>query len=279
MFWVVQNNLWNEMNFMNMIDCLVRLEIPHEIIKVIPFINEIAGENNEPNYTWSPPAGIPTFVCGGTTLVKIAQKKGWMPGVFLNENFDNRVQLEKWGYHMLNHDSVVRQFGDIPTSILPEQFFIRPVLDDKSFSGHVSTLDKLRIWQKKVIKLRDVYTSLDENTLVSIASVKQIHKEHRFFIVDGKIATYSTYKLGDRVVKRNDFLTVELTNFVNARIAEWQPDRAFVIDIAETASDFKIIEVNCINSSGFYACDVMKLVIAIEKMKWETHATIQRPVE
>lgn len=48
----------------------------------------------------------------------------------------------------------------------------------------------------------------------------------------------------------------------------WQPARAFVIDIALTQESYKIVEINCINSAGFYAADVSKIVNAIQKMRF-----------
>lgn len=44
----------------------------------------------------------------------------------------------------------------------------------------------------------------------------------------------------------------------------YQPERAFVLDIAITLFGPKIIEVNNINSSGFYAANVENIVVAIE---------------
>ena len=49
-------------------------------------------------------------------------------------------------------------------------------------------------------------------------------------------------------------------------IQQWQPSRGFVIDIAEAAEGPKIIEINNLNSSGFYCCDVSKIVQTIEQM-------------
>jgi hypothetical protein len=52
----------------------------------------------------------------------------------------------------------------------------------------------------------------------------------------------------------------------------WQPARAFVIDIALTDDEddgwCKVIEVNNINSSGFYSIDMQKFVMAIEAMEF-----------
>ena len=274
MYWIIQNNLWNELNFTNVVETLERMNIPHEIVKVIPFVDELADSNNEVDEKYVPPTDLPVYICGGTTLVKIAQKKGWIPGAFLNENFNAIKHNEVWGELMLNYNAIQSTFGDLSkpswiTDNSKDQFFIRPVNDDKSFAGHVTTWDAFKIWQKKVIKLRDTYTTLNANTELIVAPIKEIYKEYRFFIVDQKIATHSLYKLGNRVAPRNDFIDDDLRMFVNQCIWKWQPDRAFVIDIAETPDGFKIVEINCINSSGFYACDVVALIEAIEFMTFK----------
>ena len=63
---------------------------------------------------------------------------------------------------------------------------------------------------------------------------------------------------------------------MRARIAEWQPHDAFVIDVAEVPNLhalrhnldephwLKVVEINTLNSSGFYACNIPKLVMALE---------------
>jgi hypothetical protein len=268
MFWLIQNNLWNELNFMNMVDCLVRQNIQHSIVKVIPFAQELANVDNEPDYDWKPPEG-PVYVCGGTTLSKIAARKGWTPGAFINDNFDMKKHLNVWGHHMLNKNAIYTTFGELTKPSWPE-FFIRPIHDDKTFAGHLTGWENFSIWRKKVVKLRDTYTSLDENTQIMVAEPQAIFKEFRFFIVDEKIATHSLYKLGERVVYRNDMLDDDLRSFVVDRItdARGHPARAYVMDVAETPEGFKIIEINCINSSGFYASDVMKLVESLELMRF-----------
>jgi len=272
MFWVIQNNLWNEQQFTYFVECLDHASIPYSIVKVIPFADEIADENNEVDENWSPPKDVPIYVCGGTTLVKIAKKKGWTPGVFINNNFDMYIHQINWGEHMLNYDNIFAKFGDLSKPSY-EPFFIRPIHDDKSFAGHISSWEQFKIWQKKVIKLRDTYTSLDENTEILVSSVKEIYKEYRFFIVNQKIAASSLYKLGNKVVARNDFIDDDLRYFVHKRIWEYCPDRAFVLDVADTPNGYKIIEVNCINSSGFYACDVNALIESIENMSFKEFNT------
>ena len=51
-------------------------------------------------------------------------------------------------------------------------------------------------------------------------------------------------------------------------VDRFQPARAFVLDVADTLEGPKVIEVNNFNSAGLYACDVGKIVDAIEAMEF-----------
>jgi hypothetical protein len=41
---------------------------------------------------------------------------------------------------------------------------------------------------------------------------------------------------------------------------------AFVMDICLTPDGWKIVEINCVNCSGFYRGDLQKLVMALEDL-------------
>lgn len=56
--------------------------------------------------------------------------------------------------------------------------------------------------------------------------------------------------------------------YAQKMIDMWHTDRGFVIDIADTADGFKIVECNTLNMSGFYKADVSKLIQSIEKMNF-----------
>jgi uncharacterized protein YuzB (UPF0349 family) len=75
------------------------------------------------------------------------------------------------------------------------------------------------------------------------------------------------YKRGDRVIHLPLIKGEDAEIFAEAMVENWQPDRAFVIDVASTDEGYKVIEYNCLNSAGFYASDVAKIVNAIEEMK------------
>ncbi len=56
----------------------------------------------------------------------------------------------------------------------------------------------------------------------------------------------------------------DIAKYTEDRINEWHPLDAFVIDIADTEDGFKIVEINTLNSCGYYACDVQQLVLSLE---------------
>lgn len=58
-------------------------------------------------------------------------------------------------------------------------------------------------------------------------------------------------------------------SFAQQMIDIWCPSRGFVIDVALTDDGYKMVEINGLNSAGFYAIDVQKLIEAIEGMHYE----------
>ncbi|MNW03714.1 hypothetical protein D3C71_1996880 [compost metagenome] len=53
-------------------------------------------------------------------------------------------------------------------------------------------------------------------------------------------------------------------NFVKRLINQWEPSKAYVLDICLTPNGYKVVELNNITSSGFYDCDVTKIVFALD---------------
>jgi spore maturation protein SpmA len=52
-------------------------------------------------------------------------------------------------------------------------------------------------------------------------------------------------------------------DYVRERTAEWLPHDAFVLDVCATPTGLRIVEINTINSSAFYAADIQKLVLTL----------------
>jgi len=255
MFWVLQKNLFNEMAFTSLQAQLVAQDTPHAIVTLRPFIHEIVPDVDVTG---------PVFVCGSTSLGKVARAKGWTPGYF-DQNLDYRLLTHHYGEHMLNADA---RFSKLKEAHVVDEFvFIRPVGDGKQFAGEVMTRDDFHTWRDRVVALdgESTFTTLTGDDLVVLAHPKAIHAEYRFYVVDGVVITGSMYKRGDRV-HYSAQVDDRVRDFAQARADQWRPNRAFCLDVAETPAALKVIEINSINSSGFYACDMGKFVNAINAL-------------
>jgi len=253
MHWVIQDNMYNEEGFHSLLEALDRLELPYDVCKVIPFVAELHPDVN--------PEGK-VMVMGAYTMTKIAEQKGWSPGAFLG-NLDYEVQRDKWGADkMLNGSAKVYAFKDVPKQ--ESLFFIRPVSDGKAFTGYVTEWFAFELWRKSVMALtEDDNSQLDGDTLVMVSDPVRIFSETRTWVIKGEVVTASEYKRGNR---SHASATVEprIIQFAQARAREWSPNEAYCLDVADTPDGLKIVEVNCLNASGFYKADMMKLVGALE---------------
>lgn len=267
MHWILQENLFKESEWQNLVTCLERFGIPYSVHKVIPFIGELI-----------PPAEPQRekVICLGSYSMRHSAKQfGWTPGVYDLEPFDFTKQLAKWGDLMLNADAQVTPFKDV---VFEGLAFLRPIHDSKVFAGRVYDWTEFADWQHRVVALEEDYgNSLTKDTLVQVCQPKQIYAEYRFWVVDGKIVTYSLYKRGDRVVYSSD-VDQHVIRFADQCIRHGditlstgnhapQPHRAYVIDVCETPDGMRIVETNTINSAGFYAGNVQDIIMALEALE------------
>lgn len=266
MHWVIQTDINREQGFIDLLDTLERFNIPHSVIKLIPFSSNLPPEER---MTPVVNPSNPVMVTGSLGMSSLARSMNWSPGTFDNENHDYRVWAPKYAEHCLNAESIISKFGEVEHRW--DEFFIRPCGDNKEFNGQVITWDSMHLWQHKVINLKETYTTLNYNTMVVCSPVKTIYREARFFVVEGRVVTGSTYRLSNKT-----FISAEvppsMTDFAQKMVDLYQPSEAFVIDIALVENnynieEYKVIEINCINGSGFYAIDIQKFVMAIENMK------------
>lgn len=264
MFWVIQDNLQREGGFFNLVEALDRQGVPYHLTKIVPFSHELVDD-------FEVPAEHKDVMCIGSMAMRnVAFKKGWFPGVF-DENLDHTTLQHHYGEHMLNHDAVFCRFGDIEK--VWDRFFLRPVGETKQFTGQVFDWDEFVDWRKSVEKI-DRYSTLTMDDVLVMAPIKQIYAEWRFFIVDGKVVTGSMYKHGDRVVY-SDMIPEYVTKFAQDMADLWCPNRAFDLDVCETSEGMRIVEINSINSAGFYACDMGKFVNAINNMQFSEYERME----
>lgn len=270
MHWIIQGNLDKNEGLKLLIDLLVQKNIAHTLVKTIPFsdivvdinvdVNDYSEEDiprlkmNEKN--------VVTF--GSYSLALAAKKFGWSPGSFINENYEFDKWVKGWGKeNLLNGNAIQGKVKEIETMIPANwiKVFSRPTEDTKSFAGQVLDVEDFKYWISKVKSNTD--RILDSETDIVISEVKEINAEYRLFIVDGKFVTGSLYKLRDKVTT-SEFVPQDVIDYAHDVIKIWNPDKAFVLDIACTPEGNKIIEINNINSSGFYKSNISKIIDAIE---------------
>jgi len=271
MLWIIQNNLYNETGYVRFIEALERLGVDYMTVKPVPFTNKLLPadfDSMTQDFESTPEPFIDPdqkiMVCGATSLSRISKAKGWTPGSYLNENFDFSVWRDGFGHeNILNADAIVGRVKDIA---IPDHdcLFLRPVHDSKAFTGMVMDYHELKNWIKDISAMEEVeFVPLHMNTEIMISSTKLIEAEYRMFVVDGKVVTGSMYKLGSRVLA-DEYVAPAVTDFTQEMVDRWSPADAFVIDIAETPEGMKVIEINNINSAGFYNADVQRIIIALE---------------
>lgn len=250
--WLLQKNIWKEEKYNHFISFLDRYEIPNKVVEFIPFSN---------NIDLPCEAKDVSMVFGSIKFTEVAAKQGIK--VHFNENFNYKVWSKIFKDKCLNRDSKITTISKLKTQLpLNKDIFIRPILDDKSFTGGVlflgQTINNIQFTTSKPI----------DDIVIQVASVKKIYTESRYFVVNGKIITGSYYRDMDRVSYQNldvqEHIAKSEWQFAQKMVNKWQPSDMFCIDIAGTPEGYKIIEFGSIHNCGFYDINISKLIQIIE---------------
>ena len=274
--WVIQSDLLRERWLLQLIWTLERADIPYTCVEVDPSARRLHPGSLrsrwiEPEPGTGAASPLPVMAIGGTSMLEIARTRGWQT---FTDNLDFRSQQVAWGSLLFNADSRVMPLGAVMDGWAGGSRFIRPVNDGKAFTGGL--FDR-QTWQETMetmeARQRDparagarpgVLPLLD--LPVQVAAPKKIYTEHRLWVVDGCVATASGYRRGGQLFLDGwGSVDPAVLDFGRAVIRRWVPDRAFCLDIFEGEDGFRIGEVNCIQSSGFYGADVQRIVDALER--------------
>ncbi len=257
MHWLLQHNLSTDeqrQEYVDALDAIKPLGATWSFIKLIPFAGDVIPDDD---YT-----GKKVFALGSTSLIAGAKKRGWNPGVIFNENFRYEAWIKNLKGDMLNHDGVISRFADAKVDI---KSFIRPCEDLKAFTGQVITSDELIDWQKRTAdgEISTRALQLSSDTPVLVAPMKNILREWRFFVVNKKVITGSQYRTmyGKDVTPNVD---ADVYAYAQDVVNLWQPANCYALDVGETKDGLSVVEINCFNGSGIYACDMAKAFAAVE---------------
>lgn len=252
--WIIDGNKTPSLQNQKLLDALTVTKQPHVYFGVDSpeSLMRTAGEY----------CGNNLLPYGSVNLVRIAQEKGWKHLYFDEDKFKVSEWIKQRGEQMLNHDSRVGRLCDVITE-LPNgtSWFGRPLRDMKDFAGFKGTAAELRRWADN-LSVGDC--SFDNTIEVAIASVKNIQMEWRYFIVDRKIITGSTYRFKGGIMRIREG-SPDVLREAQELAYGWLPHETCVMDLALCDDKVKIVEFNGINASGFYDHDINAFVLAMSK--------------
>lgn len=253
MFYLIQKMLFKDNHHELLTNYLDRRGLEWETVRFMPFIHEIEFTTDRKD----------VWCFGSPNMAHAAKKYDWKYGSMYNENHDFEIQFQKYGDHMLNSDGVVINITDnLP--IEDEEFFARPTMDSKIFTGQIFTRQSWIDYVEDVIKNEATY-HIESESKILITTCKNIQQEIRCWIVGGKVITSSLYRMGGISIKKNYDDEVPAMEFAQKMVDIYQPSEAFVLDICLTDNEYKIVEINLINAAGFYEANIGKLVESIEE--------------
>ena len=249
MKFLLQQNLIFDQSLMKVAEA--SKDFPREFISIIPFSDDII--SNEAI------AGTDYIPYGSCRLVELANKLNFKGTHFDLSKFNYRTACDHRD-DMLNSDALILDLIKIVDWLknFPDnqEWFIRPSNDLKYFSGEIMTTKEIKTFLSDALNCESSGTyKLDSDTQIVLASPKNIQMEWRYFIIDRKIISGSSYQShGQLIPKREDDPEVlaEAQTFAD----KWLPDDCVVMDLALADGELKVIEFNCINGSGFYDHDI-----------------------
>lgn len=174
-----------------------------------------------------------------------------------------------FGKELLNQNYLMLPFGELKrrkdwvfsTLQQKESVFLRPSSGYKTFTGTIVDLDE---WES-AIKFYGFKINPEE--LVVVAPPVTILKEWRFVIVEGEVITGSQYKEDGEMVRELE-CPQEVFNYAQQVVdfANYKPEPAWTLDVAETENGYKVIEVGSFSCAGLYVCDYEKVIKRINKL-------------
>ncbi len=248
MLYLVQENVFREENYDKIFKSLDKLGLDYTIVSVTDDIDFISDRKD-------------IFVFGSVRMARLASENKWYPGSFYGNNHDYEVYSKFYKDNLLNYDCSLHDVSDDLVWNYNEIKFIRPSKDSKLFNGKLYTKIK---WEDTLDTLKERLTTIPK-AVIQVNSSKVVYKEARCWVVDGEIVTSSYYKFGANVMYEEN-VDPEGLEFAKSMVDIYQVADAFVMDICLTPEGWKIVEVNCINCSGFYKGDLQKVLIALEDL-------------
>ncbi|MBB4807930.1 hypothetical protein HNP38_003246 [Chryseobacterium defluvii] len=249
MYFLIQANIYLDPDHYKIFDALEELNIAYDVINIPPNAKEIDFETDRKDI----------FVYGSVTIARLAkQNSEWYPGSFYGGNHLYEVYSKYYGENLLNHKISVHTIKEEFTWKEDEVKFIKPYKEAKIFTGKAFVEAE---WKDFVFEaLNNPDNRITGNSLIQVSEAKYTVKEARLWIVGGQIIDGGYYKFNDNA-PFEEKVSEDGLAFARKMIDLFNLETAFVMDICLTDEGWKIVEINCINSSGFYPNTNVKSII------------------
>jgi hypothetical protein len=241
MYFLIQSNIHSDPDHDRIYDALDELKYPYETIEILKETKHLELKTKCKDI----------FVYGSVRLARLSlQYDDWYPNSFYGNNHLFEIYSKHYKNNTLNYDFKVQKLTEDINWNSNSELFIKPFRDAKVFTGKVFNNSS---WSDYVYEALESKTSehLHENTLIQISKPQEILKEARLWVVGKQIVDAGYYKFDENTLFELN-VAPEGIRFAKEMISIFNIADAFVMDIGLTMDGWKIIEVNCINSSGFY---------------------------
>jgi hypothetical protein len=240
---ISQSNIWGEYGYDRFCQSIIDAGIEHQFVDVIPFTESFRTEVDF----------IPDYIFGSGRFVNICRVKNFPTfpsfGPIELDIFPKELWINGDGYECLWKDLKI-----------DSDKFIKP-FTEKFFTGILvnsqSDIEK--------IQLATSFIEDEGEERVWVSSPKNIKQEIRFFILHGNLITGSVYKnngIGHHIsIDYNHPSWNVCQDFMKDVPKEYK--NSFALDLGLVDGEWKIVEMNNLNSSGLYKCDTDALVRAL----------------
>ena len=253
MYYLIQKNIFQDPRYDEIFHVMKALNLPFQEVSFQPNSTELNIETTRKDI----------FVYGSVKLAKTATNYDWKPGSFYGNNHEYEKYSVGYGANILNHGSFIKQFSEAFNWDTNQTLFIKPSKDAKVFTGKVFSKPEWEDFVYNTLNSNED-SRVDGTTQIQISKSHNVIKEARVWIINRKVIT-SSYYLFHGNVEYEENVSEDGLRFAKEMADLYNVADAYVMDICKTHNGWKIMEVNCINSAGFYKADVKAIIIALEK--------------
>ena len=253
MYYIIQKNVFQDQRYDEIFDVMNELNLEYESIEFRPNSIEFDVKTNRKDI----------FVYGSVKLAKVTADYNWVPGSFYGKDHEFENYSKGYGINTINHGSYVCDLTDNIDWSKNSNLFIKPSKDAKVFTGKVFNESEWKDFVYNNLNDSNIQR-VNEQTKIQVSEPYYLIKEARVWIVGKKVITSSYYRFhGDVEFEEN--VANDGLKFAQEMAELYNVADAYVMDVALTFDGWKIMEVNCINSAGFYNGNVKKIILALEE--------------